>query len=170
MEVEHGIQLCDYNTELYYGIVLQDYITDLFYGIILQNYITELHCRIVLGNRTMGLYHRIIWRSHPYARVPGVPQGVPGDPWVLQGPGHAPRDLGGPQRTTKTATSGHMYSARSSRLLHPNPCCNASFGGHPWIVLSCILQKRSSCWSPSPEIAHWIYPNGLTTGTPVRHE
>ena len=79
----------------------------------------ELYYEIILWNRIEELYHEIIL-------------GVPGVPWDLLGPlgtplGHPgdahgiPGDTRGTPWTTRTAIYLQSYSARRSRLLHPNP-------------------------------------------------
>ena len=98
--------------ELYYDI-LRDKITELYYGIILRNHITES-------------YYGIILRKYPYEQDHGDPRGVPGAPWDLrEPPGHTPGTSRGgpwdPPGNAKTAICQPIYSARRSRLLHPNP-------------------------------------------------
>ena len=108
--------------ELYYGVVYRDYLMESYYGIVLRNHITGLHYRIIMG----VYYGRILWNhitEFPCQKEPGQPLDVPRAPWNAWDPPGRHQDpwgTTGDPTATKTTIPQQIYSARSSRLLHPN--------------------------------------------------
>ena len=135
-ELCYGTILQNYITQLYCGIVFQKYITEWGYGIILQNYVMELYYRkymtelcygTVLGNCTRKLCYEVYYRIISWKHVMEFDYSILGIPVTLQCPFVPLGNLSGrprtgpPPRTTKTAISQQVKSARSFRMLHPNP-------------------------------------------------
>ena len=110
---------------MHYGIILWIHIAESYDRMMLWSYITESYQGIKFRNYMIELYYRIILIK----RIPVIPGECPEPPETsgdapvtpMGHPMGAPGTLWAPPRTTGTAISQRMFSARSSRLLHPNP-------------------------------------------------
>ena len=162
-----GIIFWHHITESYYGIILRNRITESYYGIILLKYIKELYLR--KGSRgSLGSPRSP--RGHPgtpRAR-PWDPRGRPWDPWACPwNPPGAPLAYTGPPGAPtdhKAAIFQQIASARSFRLLHPNPFVATHHSEDP-LDRFIMHTTRTEPLSPPPPAP------GLRTGfTPMPYQ